>query len=247
MLRAVRRWLWMSMVLAGLPVATVAAQESSELLLPVSDKEVAALTQKSNYRLRAQLYPAKRHRFVKINYKLLEQPDSKFSITAFDDLAVQVVGVGVEAANSSGQFVQWRGEIVDSRFPHRAIVLNVRSGGYPAPLSLARKIAAEQRATGESSSSFSAEPPVSAERNVMTRIDVKTVGGDWALLGKGARVVLVPVEDDPRYHVVYEEDRSKVPNSAHGNAETAEKLRRQREFMRSLDAERAADQLQQNQ
>lgn len=126
-------------------------------------------------------------------------------------------------------------------------MLNVRSGGYPAPLSLAHKTAAEQRATGESSSSFSAEPPVSAERNVMTRIDVKTVGGDWALLGKGAQVVLVPVEDDPRYHVVYEEDRSKVPNSAHGNAEAAEKLRRQREFMRSLDAERAADQLQQTQ
>jgi hypothetical protein len=246
MVRAVRRWLWIVMVFAGLPVAAIAAQDSSELLLPVSEQEVAKLMEKSNYRLRAQLYPAKRYRFVKINYKLLEQPDSKFSITPFDDLAAEVSAVRIEPANSSGQFVQWRGEIIDRRFPSRAIVLNVRSGGYQAPLSVARKIAAELRAAGESSSSFSAELPSSADRHATTIIDVKTVGGEWVLLTKGARLVLMPVEDDPRYHVVYEEDRTKVPNSAHGNPETTEKLRQQQEFMRNLETERAADQLKQN-
>jgi hypothetical protein len=183
---------------------------------------------------------------VKINYKLLEQPGSRFSITPFDDLAVEVSTVSVEPANSSGQFVQWRGEIVDQRLPGRAIVLNVRSGGYQAPLSVARKIAVEQQAAGESSSSFSAEPPSMADRHATTKIDVKTVSGEWVLLTKGARVVLMPVEDDPRYHVVYEQDRTKVPNGAHENPETTEKLRQQQEFMRSLDAERAADQLEQN-
>src|SRR5687767_12104828 len=101
MIRVVRHWLCVIVMFGGCPFVTNAAQESNELLLPVSDQEVARLMEKSNYRLRGQLYPAKRYRFVRINYALLDQSDSEFSITPFDDLALRVSTICIEPANSS--------------------------------------------------------------------------------------------------------------------------------------------------
>lgn len=235
------------------------AQSSpSELLLPVDERVIERLSRSTNYGLRAQLYSAKRYRFVEINFAALEQPEgSSIRVTPFEDRAVTLVKQQTPTGANIEQSVPWVGEVVSTRtnlqfidptgrsVPPPRMFANfwIRTGLHEVSLSLAKEIATEN---GESIQ-FGGLPdisdlPIADSRQAFTKIPLRTVRGSWSEIGKSGAIVLEPVQDDPRYHVVYEEDPDKIPFGGHEyNEERTRRLEQQREFMEELERERVQE------
>jgi hypothetical protein len=245
-----------------LSAARLQAQEIPELLQPVEPQVIEALMSKSNYGLRSQLYFAKRYRLVRVDFALLERADAEFSITPFADLSARVSTREVQGPSSFEQLREWSGELlspvsrsysVESARPmlhelHR-VNLWIRSGAHEVPLELVRKIQAER---GDATA-FGALPdlssaPAAGLGRVATKMELQTLSGEWLVPARLARMVIQPVEDDPRYHVVYERDLEKTPQGADSpNRNTTEKLKRRAAFMEELQLDRANEQAKQRQ
>lgn len=232
----------------ALPLSVLSAEDSKELLVPVDAATITQLSAKTNYRLRAQLYPAKRYRFVTINYDLLKDPQGTFTITAFDDVSIRVTASSLEAADPDGQLLAWRSEPIDTPVgPKLRVNLYIRDGIQQVPVDVARRIAPTPAGGYATSPRPSFGPAPGAAEQATVGVELRTLQGEWMILLKATRLVIVPVEDDPRFHVVYEVDSSKVANSSHGGPDNERKLAEWSRFMKQLQSEKAAEAAQRDQ
>lgn len=235
---------------AGLLLMAIASSatpaELPELLIPVSPAVEAKLMARNNFDFRVQRYAAKRFRIVDINFPLLEQEGALFTITAFPDLAIGVKARTPSRPPKQVGMREWVGEIDRSEHPYlgpdgepidpdNRFSIWVREGPRVVPLKVARKVAAEEGDIARLQ--FLPEP--SAAR-ITTKLDVITASGEWTAR-PGVQVILQPIDDDPRFHFVYEVDTDKVPTSSHGSPENDRKFRARREFLLQLEQERAAE------
>jgi hypothetical protein len=242
--------------LALLSIAGQTAAKSNappELLLPVDDATVQRLTGPMAFDLRKRLYFAKRYRIVKVDIDLLQQPGITLAITPFPDApALQVRAESIQAADSAAGPRRWRGEILDvipesqratyEADPERqaslqlltALELRIRERSWDVPPAVeaefARSADAPPRvATGRPDRTHTGEAGPGAPKML-----VRTVSGQWLSPVFRAMVVLAPVEEDPRYHLIYVEDPEKRPEGP--NFE--ERRRRFTEFSERIEAER---------
>lgn len=250
-----RRYVWTALISLLIAPLLSHSQVLPELLLPVDPKALDGLLSKSNYGLRRQLYVAKRYRIVQIDFSVLDRPGVEFTITPFDDLQMTVAAKQTRGPSSGGQWREWLGDLVipgaivtDSEgrvvedWPF-VVNLQIRTGDHEVPVKLIRKIAAERGDKNEFGPlpDISGAPPETGGNRVSTRLSLRTILGEWWLpANPPTRIVIQPVEDDPRYHVIYEEDQDKMAHTIDTPSEdTTRKLERAREFARQLEEERA--------
>lgn len=223
-----------------------------ELLQPVAKDDIAKLESKSNYGLRSTLYFAKRYRFVHIDFELLDRKGAEFTITPFPDLPMQVVARRSEWVGSDGLARRWTGELTSPKFlnetgielpdsiMHPQIDLFIRKGEHQVPLRVAKKIADSQ---AKQLGNFGPMPNLEGapEDNLsFTKLNLETVLGQWFLPARATYYYLEPVEDDPRFHVIYEGDPEKALEGGHTLSEGGElKAKRRAEFKKALEQEKA--------
>jgi hypothetical protein len=242
---------WLRQTLTGLLLFAAAFSatpaELPELLKPVSPAIEAKLMARTNFDFRWQRYSAKRWRVVDINFPLLEQEGAQFTITAFPDLRIAVKARTTSRQPKQEGMREWVGDIDSSEnvslgargepvdVPDQSVSIWLSEGPRTVSLKVARRIAAEEGDVERLR--FLPEP--SAAR-VTTKLDVITASGQW-IARPGVQVVLQPIDDDPRFHFVYEVDWDKLPTSNHGGPDNERKLRAQRSFFLQLEKERAAE------
>lgn len=219
-----------------------------ELLIPVSPAAEAKLMARTNFDFRWQRYSAKRFRIVKLNLPLLEQEGALFTITPFPDLAIAVRTRTTSRLPKQEGMREWVGDIASSENlslgahgepvdvpDYQSVSIWISEGPQEVPLKVARKVAAEEGDVARLQ--FLPEPSAA---KVTTRLDVITMTGQW-MPRPGVQVLLRPIEDDPRFHFVYEVDTGKMPTSSHGGPENERKLRARKAFLLQLEKERAAE------
>jgi hypothetical protein len=228
----------------------ISAESLPELLRPVDPAIAAKLQSPTNYEFRLQRQAAKRYRIVEINLELLNQEGAQFTITPFDDLAIAVKTQTPSREPKQDRMREWVG-VPDSAenltigshgepalIPPQIIALWVTEGPRDVPLEVARKVAIEERDTSRLQMLPKSSGEPGAPR-ITTRLDVVTVAGQW-IARPGVEVVLQPIDDDPRYHFVFEVDQDKMPNSVHASSANERKLRAQKEYYDQVERERAA-------
>lgn len=185
---------------------------------------------------------------VDINFPLLEQEGALFTITAFPDLAIAVKARTTSRPPKQEGMREWVGDIASSENlalgadgkpvdvpDYQSVSIWVGEGPREVSQKVARKVAAEEGDIARLQ--FLPEP--SAAR-VTTGLEVITASGEW-LPRPGVQVMLQPIDDDPRYHFVYEVDFDKLPTSSHGGPQNERKLRAQSAFFLQLQKEREAE------
>ena len=78
--------------------------------------------------------------------------------------------------------------------------------------------------------------PAPSEQLVTSKVNLRTVSATW-IPSPGAKLILQPIVDDPRYHFVYLVDLEKAPAGGDG-PEEVRKMRALDEFNEQLDKER---------
>lgn len=244
-------------VLMSLVLSPTYSQTLPELLRAVDSKTSSKLHSDSNHDFRRQLYFAKRHRVVDIDFTLLEESGTEFTITPFADIQLKVVARDVRGPSSADQLREWQGELVtpfanvqgtDSRGavvamrPAR-ISMWIRSGDHEVPIKLVREIASERsNEKTDTMLPYASDAPASfSASRVSSKLSLTTVSARWPLVDRGTTIVLEPNEDDPRYRVVYEEDPSKVARGDHMDDQETDRLEKHQRFLEQLEAERAAE------
>ena len=238
-------------ILAGLslfcPIASQA--QSNELLIPLDQETIAELTKRANFSIQTQTYFAKRYQVVRINFAALQLGDGvEFSVTPFDGLQMRAVQKSVEQASAHDQLREWTGELTvpEEQYPavdllgravqrrRPRISLWVRSGLHEIPLQLAREIAKE-RGDRQSFGGLPETSSVLSTGQAFTKLDLQTVSGQWFVPSLSANVVIRPLEEDPRFHVIYEEDWTKTPQGGHRpNEDSSRKLEQYQRFREQL-------------
>jgi hypothetical protein len=246
---------WLHGIIACLLILGLGAANAApvpELLKPVDGSIAAKLNSSGNYGFRLQRFVAKRYRIVDVDFSLLDQPDAVFTITPFEDLQVTVRAVRDTAPPAGEQLRRWTGQLDftglgvysvradNTRVEVKSLPISlwVRSGLQEVPVKLAREIAVERgdsvRLQALSSVTASQDP----SRRVTTKLPLRTISGEWLVLSKGKQVRLRPIDDDPRYHFVYEVDPDKEASGSHGDASSARKLDAITQFRQQLERER---------
>lgn len=227
-----------------------AAESTPGLLLPVDGNELNRLHSKSNYGLRQQIYFAKRYRIARVNFSVLDKPGQSFEVAAFPDLTMRMVAKSIAGPSSGESIREWTGEILSPALSkesgidspdllHPSVELWVHTGAQ-VPVAVARQIAKSQGASAEALRALPEQDLPRAQ--AFTKLDLQTLSGEWFVPALGARFVIQPVEDDPRFHIIYEADPDKVPQGTHdGNPLNEEKLRKAREFSDQLETEKRAE------
>jgi hypothetical protein len=222
-------------------------------LKPVDQGTAQKLHEPTNYGLRMQRFFAKRYLLATIDFSLLAQDGARFTITPFEDARITLRALKLAGSSSSGQLREWVGSLdgvgpMIGRTPEgnaveRAIppvTLWVRTGDHDVSLKIAREVAADRG----NQPSFQPLPPQATEPTApapAVKLHLQTLSGEWFIPTSGKYVAIRPVEDDPRYHIVYEVDNDKVVRSAHGGEEARKKLQAIEEFRQQLELERSRE------
>lgn len=234
------------LLFAAIPAA---AESLPELLKPIDPAMAAKLMSQTNYDFRIQRQAAKRFRIVELNLAVLNQEGALFTITPFKDLAVAVKTQTVSREPKQERMREWVGVTENSEnlvlgshgepvnIPDQSFSLWVSEGPREVPLRVARKVALDEGNTARLQMLPESSNAPDAPR-VTTKLDVVTVSGQW-FARPGVEVVLQPIDDDPRFHFVYEVDQDKMPNSVHGGPDTDGKLRAQQAYYEQIERERA--------
>ena len=210
--------------------AAAQTSELPELLRPVDAAITARLTGPAYTALRKQLYFAKQYRVVTIDWSLLEQPDAAFRIELFDGVSNDVHAKDVASARSDEYVRRWVGEITDV-VPSSVRPLYEGDPGLKRSLERYSTLELSIRASTTLDVSPQLQQQLVAERSTLSatsttppgarglpngqpgkaRISVPTVRGRWIVPALRAQLVLMVIEADPRYHLLYAEDPQKLP------------------------------------
>jgi hypothetical protein len=228
----------------------VSAQENlPELLIPVDPGIHSRFAERSNFDLREALYFAKRYRIVQIDFELLDKADAKFTITAFPQAAVTVQTTNIATPATFGANREWQGTLLEPRIHPQAvsddvdsrqledlvnrIILWVSDEARDVPPALKRELDAEH-----SRQPLISNAPQGAQAHAsgaaVMKIRTPTLSGKWFAPALQTNIRVMPVPEDPRYHVVYEEDRNKIPQGKDFEA----RRRAHKAFHETLDDER---------
>ncbi len=255
------RWLVLFLAVLLQPLGAAHAQSSKELLIPVDAATIARVESASKYELRSQAYFAKRYRIVRVNFDVLKHPDAEFTISAFPDVTFGVKALQTHGPSSSDQLQEWTGVLVSpatrmiavdtgAEIPPPRVHLWVRSGAHEVPLRVVRDIA-QSEGKGGAATSFGPLPDISGapldDDRLTTRLNLQSLSGQWFAPSLMNEVVIQPLDGDPRYHIVFEQDRARIPQSADTSSEdTRRKLERRQQFIQALERERAAERARAN-
>lgn len=238
---------WYAIVLL-MSVAASANETLPELLIPVDEEIQAKFAARSNFDLREVTYFAKRYRIVQINFDLLDKQNTEFTITPFANAQVIVEAAEVSSPASFGALREWlgtlkiprikpqvvHGEIAPTQLEElvKKIILWVGNEPIDALPALIRELESE-----------SSKPPLisnapgssnaAGDRAVM-KINTPTLSGKWLVPSLRNSMRVMPVPEDPRYHVVYEEDPERMP----GGKDFEARRRAYGQFRDAVDIER---------
>jgi hypothetical protein len=236
-------------VIAILTSLRVSAQEPlPELLVAVDQKINSKFAAPSNFDLREATYFAKRYRIVQINFDLLEKPRAKFTITAFPNARVTVQATNIATPASFGASREWEGTVIEPRIHPQAMTGDVDPEQIEVlankvslwvsnePIDVAPELRKELESAPSKQALISNGPSRSstADNTAVMKIRTPTLSGKWLLPALQTSIRVMPVPEDPRYHVIYEEDRSKVPQGKEFEA----RRREYGQFRRALEEER---------
>lgn len=208
------------MGLAGLSASASAQQAMPELLLDVDEPAIARLMSPSNYEFRAQRYYAKRFRIVHINFDVFDGAPVEFTVSPFEDLQMTLVPAPERYASADDQLRQWNGDL---KYPELQLVTG-ESGQPPSivriPVTLWLRSQPEPRGFG--------------------KLPLRTISGQWFVPALRTNIVVRPIDGDPRFHIIYEEDPSRIAQMLDTpNPEATRVLEERKEFLRGLEAEKA--------
>lgn len=240
----------------GLSISASAQQVIPELLLDVDERAIAKLMDPSNYEFRAQRYFAKRYRIVDINFEVFDKAISEFTVSPFEDLQMTLVHTPERYASAFDGLRQWNGALKfpelqliegssDSTLPSSVripVTLWVRTGDHEVPLSLIRELAMERGDTETVSALDGTEASESgrSEPRGFGKLPLRTISGQWFVPSLRTNIVIRPIDGDPRFHIVYEEDSSRIARMLDTpNPEGIRVLKERKEFLRELEEERA--------
>ena len=193
------------------------------------------------------LYFAKRHRIVQIDFALLDKPGATFTITAFADARLTVQAMELATAASYGNSRQWKGAVIAPRLDvvaaagvdSKQIAEQLNTVSFwsvneprDVPPGLRKELASASpqypAVTNSPDSRSNADP------SAVMKMRVPTLLGRWFQPALQSSLQIMPVPEDPRYHVVYEEDPGKTPQGK----DFEERRRRYGDFRRTLEEER---------
>jgi hypothetical protein len=242
--------------LAAAPPASTPASKPAppsalpELLIPADRVAIERFARSSNYFLREQLYFAKRHRIVKINFDVLERDGARFTVTPFDDLAVELQATRIDRSSPGGS-VLWQGRILrpvvgpdleleldDEQRDAELDLVNTVDLAYRWAVrdvrpALARVLAGDGAPVPRIANAAGA---ASSMKGAAMKMRVMTMSAAWNLEAVPTTLRIAEIDEDPRYHVVYEEDPSKLLVGP----QRGERARRFHAFMSQLAQERSA-------
>ena len=219
------------------------AETPDELLIPVSQEELAQVQQSNEYFLKARLYFAKRHRIVRINESVLES-DQPFIISLFPDTQITVKRDSVEIEPNT--LIYWKGKIIDppfatsalanSGFPEKeaeeiwesAVGLSIAGVVYDRDIATNQSFPArhERSAQGFKRPEDTSRIEKSAFYSVAINILSPPLNGNYKIRS---------LEATPDYHVVYEFDMSRRFSRKPSTDEENERKRANYEaYMKSL-------------
>jgi hypothetical protein len=239
-----------------------ADQALPELLLPVDQASISSFYQRFNASYKEKLYFANpgRHRIVMINFDLLDKDNAMFTITPFPEAKNlrqngQVTLQAKEAkklasTDSYGEMKLWKGQVlkpaatfgtangrpVSAKELERvnAISLTVSRSTMRVP----RELLMELRVRADKSFPMIPNEPsgrsLPSESPVMM-MRVRTVLGNWFSPASQSFVHILPIADDPRYHLVYEEDMNK--RLGQGGKDAEARMQAFRDFSKTLEQE----------
>jgi len=159
-------------------------------------------------------------------------------------------------SSAFGELRQWNGILKfpelqlidgssDSTLPssvHIPVTLWVRTGNHEVPLALVRELAMERGNTGTFSASdgTKASGGTQSEPQGFGKLPLRTISGQWFVPSLRTNMVIRPIDGDPRFHVIYEEDPSRVAQMLDTpSPEGTRILEERKEFLRELEAEKA--------
>lgn len=243
-------WFVFGLLLAS---SLAVAQEASPppLLTPVDDVTRQHVTRPTNYDLREELYLARRYGIVTVNFQLLEKQHSVFTISPWSDVSVEVATETVSGPASFPGNRQWHGRVlspvpealaketdpVKLEAAERLLGFSawITARAVDVPRSIVQRRAEGQR---DSLPSFGNAPAsaVGVEQGAVQKMSVTTATFDLPLPYLGTQLRLRPIKSDPRYHVVYELDPSKMVFGPQAEANRQRYIK----FKEELDRERKA-------
>jgi hypothetical protein len=199
------------------------------------------LRQANNFFLRQKLYFARKHRIVTVDFDALGAPGTNFTMTLFPNLVLTVQTLSMQADPTNPNQNFWRGKIVGMRENNKDVSLDgfddedlglAFSFGYIFP-EVTPELS-EEVAT-DAASGFGTDILRPAEQATKPRIGVRVVGAQIDIPFHRDPIFISAVAEDPRFHVIYEEDLDKRPERGDNKAE---KARKYREFLDALDNEK---------
>lgn len=222
-------------------IGQLAAESSApalpELLRPAEPEALVRFAGSSNYFLREQLYFAKRHRIVKIDFGVLERDRARFTVTPFDDLVIELQATRIDRSSPGGS-VLWQGTILRPALaapeqPTNDLADTVDLAYRMAVRDVDATLARELQKAGE-------RLPRTANSNRpgegALKMRVMTMSAAWDHRALPSAIRIAEIEEDPRYHVIYEVDDSKLL----AGPDRGERASRFLDFKNQLTAERAA-------
>jgi hypothetical protein len=212
--------MYCAVLVASWPIAA-RADKAPDLLLPADAATTKRLSDPAYAGLRKQLYFAKQYRIVTIDWSLLEKPDAVFRIELFDGASIDVQATDVATSVSNDYVRHWRGETAGPLSSLRDLELSIRMNTLEVSPLLQKQLATERSVPALMSSRPPGARDSSGGQRAIAKIAVPTARGRWIVPALKAQFVLMVIEDDPRYHVLYSEDPAKLPVGANAQARRA--------------------------
>ena len=199
------------------------------------------LQQPHNFFLRQKLYFARKYRIVTVNFDALGTPGTDFTKTLFPNLVLTVETVGMQPDPTNANQTFWRGKIVGLKENNKDVDLSgfddgdlsfAFSFGYIFP-DISPELSEEL--TKDEETGFVTDVLRPAGQTTKPRIGVRVVGAQIDVPLHRDPILISEVSEDPRFHVIFEEDSDKKPDRG---VDRAEKARKYKDFLDALDTEK---------
>lgn len=238
-------WQVVAVVAAFCVAAPAQSENLPPLITPAGKNDPAAqkIDRKTNYTLREQLYIAMpdQYQIVKVDFGLLEKPDTRFTIDAFGtSITVQAVETD-SAASSDERNRMWQGRIIDpvpkaiansatSEADRQALadsLLAINIWIMTTSREVPQSLLQERVAGNDRTPTMGTHPDSTAmgEEGIVRKMTVRMVNASWLLADQGRKMVLQPIDEDPRYHLLFELDPSKLARGPNADAVRADYVR----------------------
>lgn len=207
--------------------------ESQKKLLsayPLTPQEIESLDQPNNHQIRRELYFSKRHRYARIDVTPLLSGSKEIQIDLFEDIPINIKINGFDQSDD-GQLIRWKGTTINQEFDvesapkellpfiqanHEAILITFMERRRLDSEAMEKEVSIGAQPTvtvNPSDNNSSQLPPFQATYTLYARIKNPN---------NGKKYRVVPLENHPDFHLIYEVDDTKTL----GNSENSNDPRR---------------------